>query len=397
MRIAYLISQYPAINHGYLQREIQLLRELGVEIQTASVSSPDRPADRLSADEREAVAQTFYIKQQPLPWILVAILATLITRPWRFLRGLRLAWAMTGARGLLYFVEAVVLGRWMRGSRLTHVHASFAGHVAQIACEIFPLQASLAVYGYGELSGSQARFARLCGSMRFVRCISRHSRSTVMLACPPDFWDRIVCAPLGVDVAAFSPAPFREHPDPFTLTYVGRLAPEKGQAMLLRAVAQLHREGVAVRLCLVGDGPDRTALEQQAARLSLNDAVIFEGHVDEERLAACYGESDAFVLTSLFEGIPIVLMEAMAQQIPCIAPRITGIPELIADGVSGLLFHPADDDDLLRALRRVIEDPALRRSLAQAGRRAVEAGYDMRRNTAEFAKILRARVAHGYP
>jgi colanic acid/amylovoran biosynthesis glycosyltransferase len=392
MRIAYLISQYPAINHGYLLREIQLLRESGVEALTASVSPPDRPDDRLSPEEREAVAQTFYIKRQPLLWILVAILATLLTRPWRFLRGLRVAWAMSGARGLLYFAEAVVLGRWMLRARLTHVHASFAGHVAQLVCEVFPLHASLAVYGYGELSGSQERFARLCGSMQFIRCISRHSRSMVMLACPPDFWERIVCAPLGVDVAAFSAAPFRERPDRFTLTYVGRLAPEKGQAMLLRAVAQLHREGVTVRLCLVGDGPDRAALEQQAASLGLRDAVLFEGHVDAERLNACYRESDAFVLTSLFEGIPIVLMEAMAQQIPCIAPRITGIPELIADGVSGLLFHPADDEDLLRALRHLIEDPVLRRSLAQAGRHAIEESYDMRRNTAEFARILRARL-----
>jgi colanic acid/amylovoran biosynthesis glycosyltransferase len=98
------------------------------------------------------------------------------------------------------------------------------------------------------------------------------------------------------------------------------------------------------------------------------------------------------VLTSLYEGIPMVLMEAMAMQIACVAPRITGIPELIEDGISGLLFHPADGEDLVRALTRLMEDPALRRSLGENGRRRVSAMYDSQRNTEAFARILLERV-----
>jgi len=228
--------------------------------------------------------------------------------------------------------------------------------------------------------------------MRFVRCISRHSRSMAMLACPPDFWDRIICAPLGVDLRAFEALPFREHPDPFTLTCVGRLAPEKVRPCCCVPPRNCGARAFRCESALVGDGPDREALQRQAARDGLQDAVLFEGHVDAARLAACYRESDAFVLTSLFAGIPIVLMEAMAQHIPCVAPRITGIPELIADGVSGLLFHPADVEDLLGALRRLMQDPQLRRAISQLGAAPWRRISTLRRNTQRFEKILRERI-----
>jgi colanic acid/amylovoran biosynthesis glycosyltransferase len=393
MRIAYLIGQYPAINHGYLLREIQLLRGFGWEISVASVNRPDRPAEKLSPEEKDAAATTFCIKSQPLSRVISAHCGTLFTRPLSYFRGLWIALRTGGPRWVLYFAEAIVVGRWMQRTGLQHVHVSFSGHVGMLAREVFPIRASLAVYGYGELAAQDSRtFARIVSSMQFVRCISRHSRSMVMLACAPRLWDRIVASPLGIDTTTLTPAPFREHPRPFTVTYVGRLAPEKGQSLLLEAVARLRGAGCDVRVRLVGDGPDRAALESQAARDSIESTVIFEGYVSGERLAACYQDTDAFVLTSLFEGIPMVLMEAMAKQIACVAPRITGIPELIEEGVSGLLFHPADGEDLVRTLTRLIGDPVLRRSLGENGRRRVSAMYDSARNAEAFARILRERV-----
>lgn len=396
MRIAYLIGQYPAINHGYLLREIQILRKLGFEIAVASVNGPDRPAEKLSPDEKDAAAGTFYVKGEPVFRVIVAHCTTLFTRPSAYLRGLWIALQTGGPRWLLYFAEAIVVGRWMQSAGLRHLHVSFSGHVGMLAREVFPIHASLAVYGYGELAAQDSRaFARIVSSMEFVRCISRHSRSMAMLACAPQMWDRIVAAPLGIDTAALQPAPFRERPRPFTFTYVGRLSPEKGQSLLLEAVTKLRAAGCDVQIRLVGGGPDRAALERQAVRDSIESAVIFEGYVSEERLAACYQETDAFVLTSLYEGIPIVLMEAMAMQIACVAPRITGIPELIDEGVSGLLFHPADVEDLVGTLTRLIEDPALRRSLGENGRCRVSEMYDSARNAEAFARVLRERVTVG--
>ena len=121
----------------------------------------------------------------------------------------------------------------------------------------------------------------------------------------------------------------------------------------------------------------------------MTGAVSFEGWVNTDRLAECYRQTDAFVLTSLYEGIPVVLMEAMAMEIPCVAPRITGIPELIEDGVSGLLFRPSDIDDLTAVLIRLLDDPVFRDSLARAGRQRVLAQFDLAANTARFAGLLR--------
>jgi colanic acid/amylovoran biosynthesis glycosyltransferase len=397
MRIAYLIGQYPAINHGYLLREVQQLRQFGVEVSVASVNGPDRPPEKLSPEEKEAAAAAFCVKAAPPLRIIGAHCSTLFTRPASYFRGLWIALRTGGPRWLLYFAEAIVVGRWMRSQQLRHLHVSFSGHVGMLTREVFPIRASLAVYGYGELAAQDSRtFARIVSSMTFVRCISRHSRSMVMLACAPSLWDRIVASPLGIGTEAIEPAPFREHPRPFTLTYVGRLAPEKGQGLLLEAVAKLRSAGSDVRVQLVGDGPDRAALEHQAARDSIQSAVVFEGYVSGERLAACYQETDAFVLTSLYEGIPMVLMEAMAMQIACVAPRITGIPELIEDGISGLLFHPADGEDLVRKLTRLMRDPAQRRTLGENGRKRVSEMYDSRRNTEAFARVLHEQVSSDY-
>jgi glycosyltransferase involved in cell wall biosynthesis len=394
MRIAYLIGQYPAINHGYLLREVQLLRQFGVKVSVASVNGPDRPPEKLSPAEKDAAATAFCIKRTPVSRVIGAHFSALFTRPGSYLHGLWIALRTGGPRWLLYFAEAIVVGRWMQSQGLRHLHVSFSGHVGMLTREVFPIRASLAVYGYGELAAQDSRtFARIVSRMTFVRCISRHSRSMVMLACAPPFWDRIVASPLGIDTAAIEPAPFREHPRPFTLTYVGRLAPEKGQGLLLEAVARLRLAGCDVQVRLVGGGPDRAALEKQAARDSIQDAMILEGYVSEERLAECYRETDAFVLTSLYEGIPVVLMEAMAMQIACVAPRITGIPELIEDGISGLLFHPADIEDLVHALKRLMGDAALRRTLGENSRLRVSTLYDSLRNTEAFARILHERAS----
>jgi colanic acid/amylovoran biosynthesis glycosyltransferase len=389
MKIAYLIGQYPAINHGYLLREVELLKSSGVEASTASIRPPDRPNSELSEEERKAAATTFYVLQQSFARILAAHLITFVRRPGSYCKGLCRALAMRNGRWLAYFAEAVVVGRWMESSGLRDVHLSFSANVGFLLCTIFPMRASLGVYGYGELIGPQAsHLARLVPALRLVRAISWHSRSIVMLHTPPETWPRIRAAPLGIEPERFPVVPFREHPEPFTLTYVGRLAPEKGQRLLLEAAKKLRDQGRTIRVILIGDGPSRAELEQWTAA-SMSGAVTFEGWVDHHRLMECYRQTDAFVLTSLYEGIPVVLMEAMAMEIPCVAPRITGIPELIEDGVSGLLFRPSDIDDLSAVLARLLDDLALRARLAHEGRRHVLAHFDLASNTARFAEILR--------
>jgi glycosyltransferase involved in cell wall biosynthesis len=169
---------------------------------------------------------------------------------------------------------------------------------------------------------------------------------------------------------------------------VGRLAPEKGQSLLLEAVAALSAEGRRVHLRLVGDGPDRAWLERRAAELGIAPNVEICGWVDQARLMALYAETDVFAMPSLAEGIPMVLLEAMAMQIACVAPRIAGIPELIEHGVDGMLFAAGDVEDLKQQMRQLLQSPEMRARMGRQARSRVVRDYDMARNTERFAAAL---------
>jgi glycosyltransferase involved in cell wall biosynthesis len=142
---------------------------------------------------------------------------------------------------------------------------------------------------------------------------------------------------------------------------------------------------------VVGDGTERPALEEKVRVLGLTDHVLFEGWKNQTEVIELYKNSDMFALASFAEGVPVVLMEAMSMQLPCIATRITGIPELITDGMDGLLVSPGSSDELAEALIRLMDDLPLRERLGRSGRETVIRKYDLRRNTEQLADVFRKR------
>jgi colanic acid/amylovoran biosynthesis glycosyltransferase len=397
IRLGYLIGQYPAINHYYLLAEIQVLREQGLEVEVASIAPPDRPWAQLRPIEQNEAKRTWCVKATPPAQIALGLLSMILRRPASVWRGLRAAWRL-GAGSLsrrlrhgAYLAEALLIGQWMERERLTHLHVSFSGTVGLLVSRCFPVSTSLGVYGFGELydpAGSHLR--EKVAASRFVRAISFHSRNELMLACDRQDWGKLVPVHLGIEPEAFPARPFPAAGGPLRLISVGRLSSEKGQFILLAALRRLlAQQPGAARLWFVGDGPDRAALEAEVRSQGLAGAVTFEGRAPQERLMELYHQADVFVLTSLSEGTPLVLMEAMSMEIPCVAPRLTGIPEVIADGEQGLLYAPASEEDLTAALLRLAGDEALRRRLGQAARRKVLAEFDVRRNAVEFAGVLR--------
>jgi glycosyltransferase involved in cell wall biosynthesis len=158
---------------------------------------------------------------------------------------------------------------------------------------------------------------------------------------------------------------------------VGRLSPEKAQVGLLEACAKLVEEGLDIELEIVGEGPERGRLEERIRRLGLGDRCKLVGALPETEVFRRVEGADVFALSSLIEGLPVSLMEAMALGVPVVAPRLTGIPELVVDGETGVLFHPADWGGLAAALRRLLEDASLRSSLAAKGREKVACEYDV--------------------
>jgi glycosyltransferase involved in cell wall biosynthesis len=394
-KVLYLVGQFPAINHSYLLAEVRHLRSLGFEVPVVSISPPDRPLEKLSPAEREEAARAYCVKAVPAAQVAILNLGEFLRHPLRYLRGLIFALRLAGVRlkrvayYLAYFAEAILVGRRMRRCGVTHVHANFSATVALLVARTFPVTMSFAVYGFGELHDPVgSRLAERIKGAMFVRSINRHGRGQLMLSCHRSEWSKLIYVPLGVDAAEFALGPPRTVSSPPRLLCVGRLAPEKGQALLLEAIAALSAEGRPVRLRLVGDGPDRAWLESRASELGIASNVEFAGWVDQARLMALYSEADLFVLPSLAEGIPMVLMEAMAMQIPCVAPRITGIPELIEHGVDGMLFAVADVEDLTQQIRNLLESPELSAEIGRQARIRVVRDYDMGRNTERFAAEL---------
>jgi glycosyltransferase involved in cell wall biosynthesis len=181
---------------------------------------------------------------------------------------------------------------------------------------------------------------------------------------------------------------------------VGRLVPRKGQAILLEALALLQGK-VDVRLTLAGSGPAEESLRQAADRLGVAGAVTFAGPVSQDDLPALLAKHDVFCLPSFAEGLPVVLMEAMAVGLPVVSTPIAGVPELVTDGSTGLLVPPGRADALAEALSALATDDGLVQKLAAAGRQVVEEGFDSAvcaaRLATEFGGRPRAAEFGGRP
>ena len=397
-KLGYLISQYPAVNHTFILREVSALRREGLDPCTVSIHRSDRPIESLSAEEADEYRRTFCVLDSGLAHWVGANLRTLLRRPMAYARGLVYAWRLTRGRPKLvvtysaYFIEAVVAGDYLERHGVTLVHTHFSSTVVLILARIFPVRYSLTLHGPAEFSDVVGFHIReKVAAATFVATISHYGASQVMAACDVAHWHKIRMLRLGVDPQAFSPrtSSARRGDDPFRLIFVGRLAAVKAQHMLVEAVALLRARGRKVQLTLVGEGPARPALEKLIGERGLSEEVHLSGACNHDRVADFYRNSDAFVLASFAEGLPVVLMEAMAIELPCVATWIAGIPELINNGVDGLLVPPAEPVALADAVERLIEEPELRTRIGAAARAKIMSSYDLGRNTEALAKTFR--------
>ncbi len=405
--IAYLASRYPAVSHTFILNEVRRLRALGLAIDVASINEPDRAPEALTAEEREEAAAAYCVKRAGVAGALAAHAAILLRHPIRYVRGLAAAVSLGGADArrlllsLAYFTEALLVGRWMSRHGARHLHVHFANPAATVGVlvrRVFPVTLSITIHGPDEFHDAPgSHLARKIRDADFLCCISRFAASQIRLHGPPACDGKIEINRMGVDAARFAPVERPRRGPPFELLCVGRLTPAKGQHVLVAAVGALAAGGRDVRLRLVGDGPDRAGLERDVAARGLSGRAVFEGAVNHDRIAGFHATADAFVLASFAEGVPVVLMEAMAAEIPCVATSIAGIPELIRDGEDGLLVPPSDAAGLEAAIARLMDEPDLARRLGRAGRRHVLAEYELSRNTAELAAIFRRRLAALHP
>jgi glycosyltransferase involved in cell wall biosynthesis len=399
MRIAVLVNRYPSVTHSFIRREIQGLEAAGIEVRRFAIArDPDPLVD--PADHEEARRTRSVLARGVLP-LLGALLASAATRPRAFARaaGLALAFARAGDRGLLrhaaYLAEACLLLRWCEGERIAHVHAHFGTN----ACAVAALLRTLGGPPYSFVVHGPEEFERPLGLERkragaaFVVAASEHCRRELAAATPAAESTPIHVVHCGVG-PRFLAAPASEPPAAARLVCVGRLVARKGPALLLDALAKLRGEGSDCTLAFVGDGPLRSALEARCDELGLRETVRFPGWASEDEVLRDIVAARALVLPSFAEGLPVVLMEALALGRPVVCTDIAGHAELVENGVSGWLIPAGSLDALCAALREVLRlPPAELARRGAAGRARVAREFDAGREAARLAALLRASAA----
>jgi len=368
-----------------------------MSIQVVSIREPDRQPDQMSGKEREEYESAFYVRRSGWMAALLSHVQVFLQRPFPYAKGLygalRLSrWnLLTAVRHLRFFSEALVVGLWMQRQGIQHLHTHFASTVALFVRSVFAIRMSATIHGSDEFKdGVGFLLKEKVHAADLIVAISFYGKGQLMRYSDHTDWHKLRVVRLGVNTSEFDAV---RNPaiqgKPFEIICVGRLASPKAHLVLIEACAGLLREGRDLQLSLVGDGPDRSYLQQTARDLGVQDRVIFHGSVRHDLVIEHYRDADLFALVSFAEGVPVVLMEAMAMQIPCVATAITGIPELIRDQVEGLLVPPADPEGLKVAIRCLMDDPALRLKMGKAGREKVLKMYDLGHNLKDLHQCFR--------
>jgi colanic acid/amylovoran biosynthesis glycosyltransferase len=325
----------------------------------------------------------------------------MLRSPLRFARALRQAIRMSRKSDrplpyhLIYLAEACRVLRWTRQGACARVHAHFGTNSAEVAMLTRLLggpQYSFTVHGPEEFMAPMGLDEKIRHAS-FVVAISSFGRSQLYLRAPSRDWSKIHVVHCGLD-DSFLEQPGSAAPASPRLICVGRLCEAKGQLLLVEATARLLRAGTECDLVLAGDGPLRGEIEALIAKLDLGSHVRITGWISGERVRDEILAARALVLPSFAEGLPVVLMEAMALRRPVLSTYIAGIPELVVPGANGWLFPAGSIEDLTSAMANCLSTPAAQLAkMGESGRARVAADHSIERESAKLAGLLRRASA----
>ena len=389
MRLAYVVSLFPKLSETFILREILELRNRGHDV---TILSLKRDAEPLMHDEaRLLLPQTVYPR---LGWPLVTALAYYLTRRPFVLA--RIVWVVGIAhlarptmlvRALAVIPVTLPMAKLLHDRDTQHVHAHWATWPALSAWIISRLNGiPYSVTGHAhDLFLPNPMLPRKVVDSRFFATISEYNRALLLKTCGAQAARHLRLIRCGLPLKEF---PFdarngRPAGEPPLIVSVGRLVDYKGFDVLIRACGLLRDAGRPVRCLIAGDGPERDRLARLIEELDLTRVVELTGGCRQETVITMLGRADLFVMASVTgsdgqqDGIPIVLMEAMALGVPVVSTDLSGIPELVRDGQTGLLVAPRDAARLAAAITRLLEDRPLAARLASNARVLIEKQYDL--------------------
>lgn len=399
MTIAYLVNQYPKVSHSFIRREILALEAGGTPIARFSVRSCG--GELVDPSDLAELHKTEVILSRGIPGLARGFIQTALAHPRQFLKALAFTLKISrrGQRGLAhhlaYLAEACILRRELHLQGITHVHAHFGTNSTTVAMLCHALGGptySFTVHGPEEFDRPEALLLpEKIRRAAAVVAISAFGKSQLMRWCDAADWRKIQVVHCGVDEEFLtqSTTPVAETRQ---LVCVGRLSEQKGHLLLLEAIAPLAAEGIPFKLVLVGDGELRPQVEAAIAQYGLQSHVEITGWASSAEVRQHIVNSRALVLPSFAEGLPVVLMEALALARPVVSTYVAGIPELVEPGRSGWLVPPGAVEDLTAALREVLlTDSETLSAMGEQGRSRVfqqhNAATEARKLAALFQQI----------
>ncbi len=399
--IAYLVSRFPKITETFILYEMQALEAQGAQIELFPLVREREPV-------RHTEAEKWMERAHYSPILGRAVLKSqvywLLRSPLRLL-GLwaHALWGHRGSRKYLLRAAAALLlaghfGRQMQALGIQHIHAHWATHTALAAFAIRRLTGipySFTAHAH-DIYVERMMLAQKIREARFVVTISDHNRRLLCELYGEEAAKKVRLVRCGTDTSVFIPGENgrEESSAPFRIVCVGALEEKKGQTYLIEACRLLARRGFPLECLLIGDGELRPALQAQIRAAGLEEKVKLLGTQPRERVSALLKEAQVVVMPSIrlkngkMEGIPVALMEALAVEAPVVASAISGIPELVVDGETGLLVPERDPSALAQAIASLQRNPRLGRRLGKNGRKKVLAEYDLVKNTRSLYSLL---------
>lgn len=399
--ITYLATHFPAVSHTFIADEIDALTRLGVEVVTVSINSVSE-AD-IAADGQQRRLTTTYLKALSKWRIVATVAATALRHPSVLTIPLRKGAGGVRATVWGYFqlAEAIMTYRVMRRAGSQHLHAHFGQAPATVAWYTIEVARrhragrtyswSMTIHGWHEFADErEARLREKVAAADFVVAVSDFTRAQLYRIADTNDRGKIHVIRCGVDLARFAARDDEPSNTPPRVAIVARLSPEKGHMVLVDAVAALQARGFGVIVDVVGPEIDIHGgdVRSHAEAAGIADAFIWHGALAPHGVAAVLAGADVFCLPTFAEGLPVVIMEAMARGVPVVTTYIAGIPELAIDRVTARVVPAARADLLADALTEVLTDNSLRHQLVAAASTAVQEHHDVTRNAKLLATLF---------
>jgi glycosyltransferase involved in cell wall biosynthesis len=396
-KIAYIIGRFPHLNTTFIDREIVEAKKQGLNLALLSIR-PFEPFE-MRPEIRNLYKETIYLLPVPLLKFIISHLYFFMVRPWSYIS--TFFYLMTRRhpdfksriKTILHFGGGVWAAKLLRAEDVDHIHAHFADRaavVAMVASRLLKLPYSLTAHAV-DIYVSPVMLHEKMANAEFVTTCTAYNKA---------YMERLTGYPVeliyhGLDLTTLpSPSQRKHNYSPCLILSVGQLKEKKGFPYLIKACRLLKDEGRNVTCEIIGEGPYREELERLITKLNLNNVVMLRGSLPHKEVLAKYPEAAVFVLSCIMakngdrDGIPNVLLEAMVNHIPVISTNLSGIPEVVENGTTGLLVPPGDEKALAEAIASLLDNDELNERLGRQGCQKVEEKFNVNKNVKALINLF---------